>query len=60
MSWPLTSVQNDLPSRYRARANEARANAAATADEDVRKLLLHDARLWEQMAEFEEKAHPRR
>jgi len=56
----LTSVQNNLPSQYRARAQEARDRAAAAQDEDQRKLLLHDADLWERMAEYEEKATPRR
>jgi hypothetical protein len=50
VSWPVTSVQNNLPSQYRKRAQEARDKAAAAADEDGRKLLLHDAQLWEQMA----------
>jgi hypothetical protein len=60
MRWPLTSVQNNLPSQYRKWAKEARDKAAAEADENVRKLLLHDAQLWEQMADFEEKAYPSR
>ena len=32
----------------------------ATPPTEARKLLLHDAQLWEQMADFEEKAYPRR
>jgi hypothetical protein len=57
MSGPVTSVKNNLPSQYGKRAQEARDKAAAEADENVRKLLLHDAQLWEQMADFEEKAY---
>ena len=58
MSRPMTSVQNKLPSQYRARAQEARERAATTGDEETRKRLLNDAQLWERMAEFEEKTHP--
>jgi hypothetical protein len=29
-------------------------------DEEKRKRLLHDAGIWEKMAEYEEKAYPRR
>jgi uncharacterized protein YllA (UPF0747 family) len=60
MGWPLTSVQNNLPSQYRKQAKEARDKAAGEADENVRKLLLHDAQLWEQKADFEDKAYPSR
>ncbi len=60
MNGLITSVRNSLPSQYRARAQEAHAKAAAVKDEDKRKLLLHDAELWEQMAEYEEKTNPRR
>jgi hypothetical protein len=58
MSWLGTSVQNRLPSEYRERAKQARERAAEATDENVRERLLHDAQLWEQMAQFEEKAKP--
>jgi len=54
----MTSVNNPLPSQYRKRAQEAREKAAAATDGNDRKLRLHDADLWERMAEYEEKAHP--
>jgi hypothetical protein len=51
----MTSVRNDNPALYRARAQEAREKAKAATDEALRKLLLHDAELWERMADYEEK-----
>ena len=60
MRGPMTSVQNNLPAQYRARAKEARERAATATDEDRRKLSLHDAETWEKMADYEEKANPRR
>jgi hypothetical protein len=51
----MTSVHNRRPAQYRARATEAREKAAAATNEETRQLLLHDAELWEKMAEYEEK-----
>ena len=57
MSGLMASEQNKLPVQYRARAQEARERAALATDKEKRKLLLHDAELWEKMAEYEEKAN---
>lgn len=56
----MTSLENSLPSQYRARAAEARARAEASTDEATRRALLNDAELWERMADYEEKNNPRR
>lgn len=50
----MSSVRNNLPAQYRARAKEARDQAALAPDEEKRKRLLHDAELWERMADYEE------
>ena len=61
MLGPMTSVRNEQPARHRARAQEARAKAAEPAtDEATRKALLHDAELWERMADYEETNNPKR
>ena len=60
MSGLMTSIKTDVPAQYRARAQEARAKAEAIEDEDARRRLLNDAELWDQMAEYEEKANLRR
>lgn len=60
VSGPVTSVQNTLPTQYRARAKEAREEAAGTTNNEKRKLLLQNAELWERMAAYEEKNNPRR
>ena len=60
MTGPMTSVQNNLPAQYRTRAKEACDQAALVQDEEKRKRLLNDAALWERMAEYEERANPRR
>ena len=54
----MTSVKTNLPAQYRARAKEARDQAAIVADEEKHKRLLSDAELWERMAEYEEKNNP--
>ena len=51
----MTSVKTNRPGEYRARAKEARAQAATATDEAKRNRLLQDAELWERMAEYEEK-----
>ena len=48
VAWPRTS--------YRANAMKARALSETASDEDARKVLLNDARLWDLMAEYEEQA----
>ena len=50
----MTSIRTDIPAQYRARAQEARAKAAAIEDGEARQQLLHDAEVWERMADFEE------
>lgn len=59
MSGLMTSMKTDVPAQYRARAQEARAKAEAIEDEDARRRLLNDAELWDQMADYEEKANLR-
>ena len=51
----MTSIQNNLPLQYRARARAAREQAAAATTEEERQRLLHDAEQWERMADYEEK-----
>jgi hypothetical protein len=55
--WAMTSLKTDIPAQLRARAEDARQKAQAEPDESIRKRLLIDANLWEQMAFYEEK-HP--
>ena len=50
-----TPAETHTPAEFRARAEEARQNAAAEVRESVRKVLLNDAELWERMAAYEEK-----
>ena len=50
-----TPAETHTPAQFRARAEEARQNAAAEVRESVRKVLLNDAELWERMAAYEEK-----
>jgi len=54
----MTSVKTNLPDQYRARAKEAREQAAIVTDEDKRRRLLQDAQTWDRMAEYEEKNNP--
>ena len=56
----MTSIRTNLPAQYRARAQEARDQAAAASDEEKRQRLVRDAQLWERMAEYEEKNNPSR
>jgi hypothetical protein len=58
MSGSMTSVQSILSSQYRARARQAREQAADTVNEEKRQGLLHDAARWEKMAEFVDKRGP--
>jgi len=51
----MTSIKSNLPAQYRARAEQARQQAALATDEATRKTRLNDAALWERMAEYEEK-----
>ena len=39
---------------YRAKAIKARGRADTAPNEDARKVLLNDARLWDRMAEYED------
>ena len=43
---------------YRKRADECRAEADATTDEQSRKALLQDAETWERMEAYEDKHNP--
>jgi hypothetical protein len=56
----MTSVKTDLSAQYRARAQEARDQAATVQDDETRKRLLQDAETWERMAAYEEKNNPNR
>ena len=56
----MTSVKTNLPAQYRARAREARDQAASVQDEETRKRLLQDAETWERMAAYEERNNPTR
>jgi hypothetical protein len=60
MSGFVTSVKTDLSAQYRARAQEARDQAATVQDDETRKRLLQDAETWERMAAYEEKNNPNR
>jgi hypothetical protein len=51
----MTSLKTDTVGRLRARAAEARQNAALEPEDSVRQSLLNDADLWERMASYEEK-----
>jgi len=51
----MVSIIQDLPRKYRERAEEARAQADETADPEVRRSLLQVADTWERMAQYEEK-----
>ena len=50
----MTTAPN-RPAQHRARALEDRDKAASEPDEAKRKSLLHNAEMWERMAEYEEK-----
>ena len=50
---PVT-LPNPLATQYRARAEEARVKAEAASEPEVRKALLHDAEMWERMAQYED------
>jgi hypothetical protein len=54
MSGLMTSMKTDVPKQYRARAQEARAKADALEDEAARQRLVHEAEVWERMADYEE------
>jgi hypothetical protein len=54
----MDSVKSNRPAQYRARAEQARQQAALATNEAARKVLLNDASLWERMAEYEEKNIP--
>ena len=43
----MTSIKNNLPAHYRARAEEARTKAEGTTDETARQALRNDAEMWE-------------
>lgn len=49
------TVPPNRPLQHRARAQQDRDKAASELDEAKRKSLLHNAEMWEQMADFEEK-----
>jgi hypothetical protein len=51
----MTSTVPNRPTQHRARAQEDRDRAASEPDEAKRLSLLHNAEMWEQMADFEEK-----
>jgi len=53
----MVSIIQDLPRKYRERAEEARAQADETTDPERRRALLQVADTWERMAQYEEK-HP--
>ena len=53
----MPSLRRDIPRQYRARAEDARTQAAAAPDEATRRRWLADAEKWERMAAFEEQ-HP--
>jgi len=53
----MPSLNRNIPHQLRARAEEARAKAAAAPDETTRQRLLQDAEMWERMAAYEEQ-HP--
>jgi hypothetical protein len=48
------TVAPNRPTQHRARAQEDRDKAASEPNEAKRKSLLHNAEMWEQMADFEE------
>ncbi len=50
----MTVVPN-RPLQHRARAQQDRDKAASEIDEAKRKSLLHNAEMWERMADFDEK-----
>jgi hypothetical protein len=49
----MASTIGNRPIQYRAHAKQARERAAAEPVEAVRTALLHDADLWERMADYE-------
>jgi hypothetical protein len=51
----MASTVGNRPAQYRACAQQAREQAATANDEPTRKALLHDADLWERMADYEAK-----
>ncbi len=50
----MTTVFLILPEQYRRKAKFSRKMAAASTDQQKRKWLLHDAAVWERMAQYEE------
>ena len=50
----MTTAPN-RPAQHRARAQEDRDKAASEPDEAKRESLLHNAEMWERMADYEEK-----
>jgi hypothetical protein len=48
-------VQDNRPTRYRARAGEAREKAIGEPNEVRRKALWNDAEMWDRMADDDEK-----
>jgi hypothetical protein len=50
----MTTAPN-RPAQHRARALEDRGKAASEPDEAKRESLLHNAEMWERMADYEEK-----
>lgn len=51
----MASTVGNRPAQYRARAEQAREKAANAPNEAARKAFLHDADMWERMAEYEAK-----
>lgn len=51
----MTKVPN-RPAQHRARAQEDRDKAASEPNEAKRLSLLHNAEMWEQMANYEEQS----
>ena len=45
--------------QYRTKATMALQRAEAASTGDMRKLLLNDSKLWDQMAQYEDAAKPR-
>jgi hypothetical protein len=51
----MASTVGNRPAQYRARAQRCRERAAAATDEAARNHFLHDADMWERMADYEAK-----
>ena len=50
----MTTVPN-RPAQHRARAQEDRNKAASEPNDAKRLILLHNAEMWDRMADYEEK-----